>query len=159
MFVFACVVAFDYFSACDDSQHVYSGHSLGVDELGSLDNWKGTLQLKVPTVTKVLAVSCRNKGGPAGILGSTNDGRILTNSQWKCSNTFEENWNSANFDDSNWAPGVQVNILMLANGLVKTRVIIISLTSLVSAQICIFSSITNSKCTNTIRYLLNTLNK
>ena len=101
--------AIDYFTICDDIQHVYAAHSLGVDEIGTLDKWNTTLHVKIPTITKVLAISCKNKGGPAGLLGSTNDGRILTNSTWKCSNTLESDWNTVDFDDSSWPDAVQVD--------------------------------------------------
>ncbi len=33
---------------------------------------------------------------------------IVSNTQWKCTNQTEENWNTIDFDDSHWLPPMQV---------------------------------------------------
>ena len=96
---------FTFNSACDDIQYVYGD---GTQE-GNQDNWKGTLTSTLPTISKTIAVSCFNKGGPAGFIGSTPDGRILTNSTWKCSTVYEDGWNKFGFDDSQWSNAVIVD--------------------------------------------------
>ena len=60
-------------------------------------------------MTKVLAVSCRNKGGPSGILGSTPGGRVLTNSTWKCSSKYYPNWTTPEFKDTKWKAAVVID--------------------------------------------------
>ena len=98
-------LAFDFVSACDDVQKIYADGQI-LDKEGK---WWTDLRVKVPTMTKVIAISCRNKGGPAGILASTPNERLLTNTTWKCSSTYYSNWNSVKFDDSKWKPAVVVD--------------------------------------------------
>ena len=46
--------------------------------------------------------------GFAGILASTTDGVILTNSTWRCSNISSVSWADVDFDDSSWTPAVDI---------------------------------------------------
>ena len=85
-------------SACDDIQRVFADGVL----VGNETDWRKDIKVLMPTMTKVIAVSCRNKGGPAGILGSTPNGRVYTNATWKCSSQYEDKWNLPEFDDSLW---------------------------------------------------------
>ena len=77
--------------------------------VGYHDGWRKTLTSAMQTIPKTIAVSCFNKGGPAGLLGSTPDGYILTNSTWKCSTNYEKDWNKEDFDDSHWSNAVIVD--------------------------------------------------
>jgi hypothetical protein len=99
------IPVFTLVSACDDVQIVYGD---GVREAHS-EHWK-TIRTSTPrTMIKTLAIECKNKGGPSGLIASTPDGRILTNSTWKCSTTYEENWNIYGFDDSHWNNAVVID--------------------------------------------------
>lgn len=99
------VPVFEFYSSCDDIHQIYGD---GKQE-GFNDRWKATQKSTLRTMIKTIAVACKNKGGPAGFLGSTPDGRILTNSTWKCSTTYEEGWNKYGFNDSHWAPGIIID--------------------------------------------------
>jgi len=113
--LFACFVAiqadipgipvFTLVSACDDEQIVYGD---GVQE-GHSESWKTTRTSTLRTMIKTLAIQCKNKGGPSGLLASTPDGRILTNSTWKCSTQYQAGWNLYGFDDSKWNDAVVVD--------------------------------------------------
>ena len=92
-------------SACDDIQYVYS---MGM-QVGYHEGWKGLLTSTLPNTTTTIAVSCFNKGGPSGFIGSTTDGQILTNTIWKCTDCYEEGWNKPDFDDSRWHSAVVVD--------------------------------------------------
>ena len=41
-----------------------------------------------------------------GLLASIDDDEIVTDSSWKCSAVFYENWASVQFDDSTWEAAV-----------------------------------------------------
>lgn len=113
--LFACVVSiradipgipvFSLVSACDDIHIVYGD---GVQE-GHSESWKDTRVSTLRTMIKTLAIECKNKGGPHGLLASTPDGRILTNTTWKCSTQYQEGWNKYGFDDSQWNDAVIID--------------------------------------------------
>ncbi|MGQ9462412.1 MAG: family 78 glycoside hydrolase catalytic domain [Candidatus Fervidibacter sp.] len=63
----------------------------------------------------VLAVAATNEGGPAGVLGKLvvefEQGDplvILTDKNWRWSQTEQPNWQQPNFDDSNWQSAREV---------------------------------------------------
>ena len=77
------------------------------------NKWEKTDSLNLPGNTRVIAVMASNwlddgNVGPAGILASTKDGFILTNSTWKCSNTSNDSWTNVGFDDSSWQQAVEI---------------------------------------------------
>lgn len=63
----------------------------------------------LPCTTKLIAVHGSNgpAGDVAGILASTDDNYILTNSSWKCSNVSQIGWVEIDFDDSTWIPALE----------------------------------------------------
>jgi len=56
----------------------------------------------LPCETSVIAVKATDLHVVGGILASTVDGSILTNSSWKCTNVYYDGWQLVNFDDSSW---------------------------------------------------------
>lgn len=54
--------------------------------------------------TKLIAVKAINDYADAGIIASTDDGYVITNSSWKCTNKKSFGWEGLDFDDSDWAP-------------------------------------------------------
>ena len=74
------------------------------------DDWHNTDSLDLSRYTRVIALRGNNTLGVAGILASTPDGFILTNSTWKCSNTWYAQWNDVVFNDSSWQPAVEIGL-------------------------------------------------
>ena len=73
------------------------GQSLGTDS-----NWGNPTTYLVPGNTRVLSVAGEDYGGGyLGILGSTSNGQVTTET-WKCSSVLYSGWTSPAFDDQNW---------------------------------------------------------
>ena len=54
-------------------------------------------------LSQVIAVKAFNDASvDVGLLAKIDDDEIVTDSSWKCSAVFYENWASAYFDDSAW---------------------------------------------------------
>ena len=51
---------------------------------------------------QVMAVECETTGGFAGFIAYAGD-VIISDGTWKCSETEEDNWYKADFDDSDWS--------------------------------------------------------
>ena len=58
--------------------------------------WNRTSELTIPAGTRVLAIECKDVGGPEGILASTKDG-LVTNSGWQCSHQLVDGWTLPGF--------------------------------------------------------------
>lgn len=52
----------------------------------------------------VIAVKGVNNMADAGIIASTDDGYVITNSSWRCSKKKRFGWEGLDFDDADWAP-------------------------------------------------------
>ena len=70
--------------------------------------WFNSQVYTFPGNTKVIAIEGVNGGGPAGIVGSFSNGLVTDATSWRCSNQLITGWNTAEFDDSSWAPAVVV---------------------------------------------------
>ena len=83
----------------DDDYNLYFD---GVEQtdVPNHDDWHNTDSLDLSRYTTMIAVKANNTLSAAGILASTPDGFLLTNSSWKCSNTLYAQWNDVVFDDS-----------------------------------------------------------
>lgn len=86
------------FTSAGDNEHwVYADGQ----ELGHHDDWTKTLTVTVPYNTKVIAVMIIDYGVIGGLLGSFSDGRV-TDSSWKCTRNYFNQWQLATFDDRAW---------------------------------------------------------
>ena len=72
--------------------------------------WEITDSVILPRNTSLIVIQGINGegipagcGNAAGIIASSTDGSILTDSRWKCSATLFDSWTSVGFDDSNWS--------------------------------------------------------
>lgn len=91
----------------DDKVYLYFD---GKEVKGTMSavSWKTTIVVDLPGSTQVIAVKGVNTYGEPGFLGSTDDGYIVTNFSWKCTNKFAEKWNKIGFHDSNWPDAYDV---------------------------------------------------
>lgn len=82
---------------CDDRPAVYADGRLEGENTKDR-TWSGHLA----DDTILLAVKCQNTGGFGGFLASLG-AVLISDSSWKCSDTFIENWYGMDFDDSHWS--------------------------------------------------------
>ena len=65
--------------------------------------------VELPCTTRLIAVHGRQ--GPAkqfaGIIASTDDEFVLTNTSWKCLNVSQPGWEEIDFDDSDWLLAIE----------------------------------------------------
>ena len=61
------------------------------------NHWHSNVDKKM----QVMAVECESTGGFAGFIAYVGDA-MISDGSWKCSETMEENWYKAKFDDSEW---------------------------------------------------------
>lgn len=96
----------------DDSGQLF----LNGNEINDLKNANNRYDLDavmLPIDAKVIAVKGTNKDDDdAGILASSSDGFISTNTSWKCSKEYEKGWVGVDFDDSKWP---QASVVTSAN--------------------------------------------
>lgn len=70
---------------CDDSSNLYADGEL----VGSQDGFtKASNVMKIPKMATTFAISCKNKGAYGGLLGSSVDGRLITDKNWKVGLNF-----------------------------------------------------------------------
>jgi len=76
----------------------------GTEKTGlvNANDWTKADTVDLPWTARVIAVQGTDVGAVAGILASTDDGSILTDSSWKCTNVYYEGWQLVDFDDSCW---------------------------------------------------------
>ena len=87
---------------CDERLHVFvDGKQIGKESHG----YENVTRYTIPPDAHVLAVKChsgiKQSSIHGGILGSLSTG-MITNTSWRCSNTAQQGWNEAQFDDSSW---------------------------------------------------------
>ena len=75
--------------------------------LGRDDDWESSKNYVIPGNTRVISVSGIDRGHQYGILGSLSNG-MVTNASWKCNTVKCPEWNSPDFNDSNWPAAVEV---------------------------------------------------
>lgn len=82
----------------DDEAYLYfNGKYVGYNNR----RWNVAERYLLPLDIKVVAIYVKNRGGFSGLIGSFANG-IVTDSEWKCTTQYQANWNTVNFDDSNW---------------------------------------------------------
>jgi len=76
----------------------------GTEKTGLINanNWTKADTVDLPWNVRVIAVKGNDLGSAAGILASTDDGFIKTDSLWKCTNAFHKGWQLVGYDDSSW---------------------------------------------------------
>ena len=74
------MAVFDFVMTCDDSSNLYADGEFVGSQVGFTVT---SYVLKVPKMANMLAISCTNKGSYGGLLGSSSDGRLITNKNWK----------------------------------------------------------------------------
>ena len=86
------------FTSAGDNEHwVYADGQV----LGHLNNWQKTITVIIPEKTNVVAVMIKDYGTVGGLLGNFSDGSV-TDSSWKCTRDYYDQWTMSTFDDSNW---------------------------------------------------------
>ena len=90
--------------ATDVSSVYFNGREQQVFGMESGD-WKNGYSIQVPNDLQVIGI--KSNATPysefSGIIASTNDDFILTNSSWKCTNqTPDTSWTDVCYDDTDW---------------------------------------------------------
>jgi len=87
----------------------FDGVQVPQSSLPHADDWTQADTVLLPPTTTLIAVEIHNNiFSDAGLLASTADNSILTNSSWRCKAGLDtaDNWMSPSYDDSNWSPAV-----------------------------------------------------
>ncbi|KAK6180843.1 hypothetical protein SNE40_008822 [Patella caerulea] len=93
-------------ATCDDDMLFYADGVL----MASNNDWARPKQVDLPDNTTVLGVHCVDTGGISGIYVTyTLNQTYTTDTSWKCSAKFEENWSTPGFEDGNWSAASIVN--------------------------------------------------
>ncbi|XP_050405276.1 uncharacterized protein LOC126821031 isoform X2 [Patella vulgata] len=86
-------------ATCDDDMYFYADGVLMTNH----SDWSNPTQIDLPDNTTVLGVHCVDTGGIAGIYVTYTLNKFYkTDTSWKCSAKFEQNWNTPGFEDGNW---------------------------------------------------------
>ncbi|XP_050405246.2 hemicentin-2-like isoform X1 [Patella vulgata] len=86
-------------ATCDDDMYFYADGVLMAND----SSWTNLIQIDLPDNTTVLGVHCVDRGGYGGIYVTfTLNKTYTTDSSWKCSAKFEENWSTPDFEDGKW---------------------------------------------------------
>ena len=87
---------------CDDFLEIFFDGSPAIND-GTFNTWNKAGTVSFPWDTKVIAIKCRNGGGPTGILGTFANNAIITDNGWECSDSEETDWMLDSFVGS-WSP-------------------------------------------------------
>jgi hypothetical protein len=71
-------------------------------EVGHSDKYNEILTTIVPLSTRVIAVKVINRSWIGGLLGSLDNGTVITDNSWKCTRQWQSKWAHADCDDSTW---------------------------------------------------------
>ena len=75
-------------------------------QIGYHFNWPTTTTVTIPETTKVIAAKINDYDNVVGgFLGSFSDGSV-TDSSWKCTRNYSDEWKLSTFDDSAWPAAV-----------------------------------------------------
>ena len=104
-FLYICIYKYTAITAnitCDNKCTIYAdGKNLGEDNA----HWYTASQFTFPQGTRVIGIHGIDVGGVAALMGSFSNG-MLTDSKWKCSPTYFQEWSSESFNDSQWPAAV-----------------------------------------------------
>ena len=71
--------------------------------LMTISNPFSTSTATLPDNTRLLSVNATNVGGNYGFIIKLSNG-FVTDTHWRCSNTYNDNWNKLSFNDDEWQP-------------------------------------------------------
>ncbi|KAK6184391.1 hypothetical protein SNE40_006872 [Patella caerulea] len=91
-------------ATCDNRMSFYADGLLYTNGIND-NRWRRSSPVSIPDDTQVVAIKCVNRGRVGGIKMALNDG-TKTDVTWKCSATFEDNWNKVGFHDAAWANAI-----------------------------------------------------
>ena len=106
-----------YFSALSPTPSLYPSRKLtitvdnsmrlyidGTEKAGlvNANDWTKADTVDLPWTARTIAVQGTDHFVVGGILASADDGSILTDSSWKCTNAYHNGWQLADYDDSSW---------------------------------------------------------
>ena len=84
----------------------------GTEKTGlvNANDWMKADTVDLPLNARVIAVQGTDLHVVGGILASTDDGSILTDSSWKCTNVLYKGWQLVDFDDSSWPSAYAISL-------------------------------------------------
>src|SRR6218665_1742468 len=84
----------------------------GTEKTGlvNANDWMKADTVDLPWTARVIAVQGTDLHVVGGILASTDDGSILTDSSWKCTNVLYRGWQLIGFDDSSWPSAYVISL-------------------------------------------------
>lgn len=94
--------------AVDDRVYALFIDGKRISGLEYANEWQYSDSVALPGNAQLIAVRGVNIYGDAGVLASTDDGYILTNTSWKCAIDKERGWQNIDFDDSSWPNAFEI---------------------------------------------------
>ena len=91
--------AFTLSATCDNNMAVYIDGVRATPRNGEEDNWKSSSDYSLNACNSLIAISCEETGGAAGILASTTTG-VLTDTTWRCTDLLETGWDTVGFTET-----------------------------------------------------------
>ena len=90
--------------ACDGTMNAYvDGRKIEGEKIDRIT----AEEYAIPGGSSVLAIHCEQETLVARILGMIGNKTMLSGSnEWLCTNQYYEQWNTSDFVDSSWTPGV-----------------------------------------------------
>jgi hypothetical protein len=89
----------------DDVAELYFDGALYTDDLPNRSIFNIKDQVDLPKIPNVIAVLGENRGGVYGVLAEDSLGHF-TDSSWKCTDVYYDDWMSPDYDDSAWPAAV-----------------------------------------------------
>ena len=97
--------AFDFRVTCDNIVEEFYINGELQEHQKEDNDWSKISHYSIPGDMTVLAIKCKDLGGPEGFVGSGTDGEALTDSSggWVCvTDTPKDGWQGREFNDSDW---------------------------------------------------------
>ena len=89
----------------DNSADVYADG----DFLMKIPDYLSTYTATLPNNTRLLSVKAINSRAIHGFIIKLSNG-FVTDTHWRCSNTYNDNWNKLSFNDDEWQPAKKVTL-------------------------------------------------
>ena len=102
----------------DDTCDIYADGDYLMSIWGHLSTSTATL----PDNTLLLSVNAVHTGGEYGFIIKLSNG-FVTNTHWRCSKTYTDNWNKLSFNDAEWQPAKIVTLPWGPHGLDPAEII------------------------------------
>ena len=94
-----CMISGTLSGRADDRAYIYTDGDFLMTIRGPFSTFTATL----PDNTRLLSVNATDTGGGYGIIIKLSNG-FVTDTHWRCSNTYNDNWNKLSFNDDEWEP-------------------------------------------------------